>query len=230
MFQTRPPKIVYSDEAFARLSDKFKIPENLRGELRNQLEDTAAVWRMNGGGKMPPRRASLTRKELHDIARLTKRLRAALSSISYEAGQLLNRQDSSYIIRAHKRDNPEDGPQYPALAYPVAFGESGLIILDVADMVKILDGLEIVASEAAETMRHSSVGKRRDHALRMWIINIEMIWRELLVRPFTRDVKDPGEPISEAARFCVAAFKAVDPDMPPSRVLNEMKLNIKKTH
>jgi hypothetical protein len=62
----------------------------------------------------------------------------------------------------------------------------------------------------------------------MWVLNIEMFWTQTLGRSFTRVVFAKGEPSSEAALFCVEAFKPFDPKTPPSRVLKEMKHCIKR--
>lgn len=53
------------------------------------------------------------------------------------------------------------------------------------------------------------------------------VWLGIIQRKFTRDVASDGEPITEAARFCVDIYKVLDPETDKSLVLNEMKRRIK---
>jgi hypothetical protein len=66
-------------------------------------------------------------------------------------------------------------------------------------------------------------GPKEDDDLKFWLGHIRNLWVDFLNRRFTRDVTNEGQPISEAARFCVRACQLVDPKTPPSRILNEMK-------
>ncbi|MEX0827944.1 MAG: hypothetical protein WD005_03225 [Haliea sp.] len=68
----------------------------------------------------------------------------------------------------------------------------------------------------------SAARRTRDDALQMWIVLVGDIWENQIGRPFDCDVTSTGEPVSEAARFCVDAHRFVDAECQPSRITKEM--------
>ena len=56
----------------------------------------------------------------------------------------------------------------------------------------------------------------------MWAVNAANIWEQIVERAFTLD-SEKGQPVSEAAMFCVDAFYHVEPGVAPSRVMDAMR-------
>lgn len=85
------------------------------------------------------------------------------------------------------------------------------------------DGTALPAKKAGYAGKNQSAGRPQDDALQMWIVLIGDIWENQIGRPFDCDVTSTGEPVSEAARFCVDAHRIVDAGCQPSRITKEMR-------
>lgn len=65
-------------------------------------------------------------------------------------------------------------------------------------------------------------GRPTQEAISIWVVNMRSYWIQTLGRRFTVD-RLQGQPVSEAARFCVDALHIMEPDIPPTTVINEMQ-------
>ncbi|MBI1220497.1 MAG: hypothetical protein GC186_18355 [Rhodobacteraceae bacterium] len=221
-------KETYTPEVFAALCEQFEIPADVRDELLRRLEGGAAVWRRYHSRDEPQPPAHHVRQELATLAKHAAKFIASYRDLSDEARHALSRMHEHHMTRGVPDALTAASPPYPYLRAPSEDPETGVLTVDLGEIAGLIEGLQIVARDAADKVSGGRVGKRRSEALRMWMVNIELIWEEVLKRPFTRDATSRGEPITEAARFCVEAYKPLDPALPASRVLNEMKLCIKR--
>jgi hypothetical protein len=108
----------------------------------------------------------------------------------------------------------------------VASGEQDKSVT-IAELLDALSVLSEVASVATQAYRNKQ-GRQPDHALENWIRNTSFIWLSSEKRQFTQDSHSGGEPVSDAARFCVDLFVEIDTRTPKTRVIHEMKKLIKK--
>lgn len=216
----------YTDAVFADLCAAFQLPAAKQDEVRARLEAAAAVWRHYARDDAPPARPSHARAELKAIADLATKLSGLVSDLSVPARHAVAQAEAAQIARALGAGARGES-RYPLLSYPQPDGGDDLLTLGLPDLCGILDGFAEIATQAADALPARRAGRRRDEALRLWMANIEPLWAETLGRAFTRDATDDGVPITEAARFCVAAFRVLDPRTPASRVLNAMKNRIK---
>jgi hypothetical protein len=223
---SKQPKPIYSDAAFAQLVEEFSLPADQLGEIRSHLEDSVHVWRLNGGGAKKRATPSENRTALNHFATLAKKLVEAHKKLPGGADRALNSTFSSAQMAASIGPSAADDPLHKALKFPTTDDEVTFIHLESNDMMLLLDALGNAATSAAETTGQARTGASQDHGLRMWMRNMAIIWEDKVQRSFTRDATDRNDPVSEAARFCVLAFKYVDPTMPKSRILNAMKQQI----
>lgn len=217
---------IYSDADFALLVEEFSLPADQLEEIRGHLEDAVLIWRLHGGGRERRTPPSEERAALNRFATLAKKLVEAHEKLPGGADLALNSTFSSAQMAASIGAAATDDPLHKALKFPTVDEESAFIHLESNDMMLLLDALGTAATSAAETTGQARTGASQDHGLRMWMTNMAIIWEDKVQRAFTRDATDSNDPVSEAARFCVLAFKYVDPTMPKSRILNAMKQQI----
>ena len=214
----------YSEADLASLCCEFHIPIGMQPEIASCLEDAAAIWRWYGGATAghPTRGASA--KALRTVATSASGLKAALAALPMPAADALAAQVVKAESASLKGQHIPTG--LPVISILHDDGTSAQAVLDLSELAHLVDALESMAISAEADLPDGRRTKE-DHALRMWISNVEMLWTETLGRPFTRDMTAEGEPISDAARFCVSAFGKVSPGTPRHSVLNAMKKHIK---
>ncbi|KEP70708.1 hypothetical protein DL1_15595 [Thioclava dalianensis] len=223
------PPTIYSDAIFEHLAQEFKIDPEFHAEVRTRLEGAGDVWKRLGGGTTDSLRPGEIKKELQQVSKQAGKLYDRLKALSLDANHALMQSHERIGQAAAPKDLEQGDLQYPFVAITEGDPSPVAIALQAKDLSKIISGIRDVAEAAIDDQKTGRAGKKSDDALRLWITNIETIWIDILGRPFSRDVTDAGDPISEAARFCVEAFKPIDAALPSSRVLNAMKTRIKAT-
>ncbi|WP_458791935.1 hypothetical protein [Yoonia sp. MH D7] len=221
-------KATYRAADLEKLVSDFAIPDAQRDGLGPLLEDLAAIWRW----KQPPATAIGTAAKsaaaLQRVAKLADQLGTALGDLppsAQDALRLTYASTGSAMVLAMNDDAISHGA---AFSVPQADGSQQIIELQQDDIHGLVAHISAMALQAAD-LPAGQAGAKRDHGLKLWVANVEAYWTQTLGRSFSRDVTSTGEPISEAARFCVAAFAPVSAETLPSRVLQEMKLCIKAT-
>jgi hypothetical protein len=210
------------------LYSEFNIPTAAQAELARALEDAAAICRWHNQPTASNVRPAVSIAALNKVAKFADKLGAALSGLPPAAQAALAveyTQSESSVISALSGGPPS--PKGAALFVPQTDGSTLPVLPDQDDIQDIIAHIGLMAKQATG-LPSGADGAKRNQGLRMWMLNIEMFWTETLGRSFTREVSANGEPLSQAARFCVAAFKPVGPKTPPSRVINEMKHCIKR--
>lgn len=223
-----PEKHTYTPEAFSGLCEEFQIPPELRDEVLRRLEDSAAVWRRYHRSEEPRPLAHHVRQELQKLAKHAASLAASYHALTDEARRALTMRQEHHAMHGALEALTAASPPYPYLHIPSADRDPVVIEAEPSDIARLVEGLGMIAEEASGRVSPQKAGTRRSEALRLWISNVQLIWTDLLGRPFTRDFLSNGEPVSEAARFCIAAFAPIDPKTPKTRVDNAMRQHIAK--
>ena len=232
MVQTRHYEETYSDEDVAHLCEVGGLNPEDKAKFRTELESIAAVYRWEAEKWENIPRTSDVRRELLALKKRISRLDEGLEGLSGEAAHVLklavyNNNSNDSVLRITNKLSEDT----PSLTVPLADTNSSgtALLLDIPDFKHFLGGLERAADDAVSSLQKSHSGQLRDYGLRLWMINLMSLWRSTTDAPFTRDETSSGEPITPAARFCVAAFLHISPDYAVSRILWEMRHRIKNS-
>lgn len=206
-------------------------PEDL-DKFREELEHTAAIYRWESSKYADIPRSSSVARDLEGLIKRINRLDLGLSELPDEAAHHLrvaidrnNLSDFALTItESRSKDEPSLSVPLPEAASPVMALDFG-----VREVRQILTGLERAAQDAIKFLPKRGRGQTRDHGLRLWMSNLELVWERNTSAPFTRDETTSGEPITPAARFCVAAFHCISPDYPVTRIMWEMRDRIRRS-
>lgn len=210
----------YSPADLVSLAQEFSIPPDHRAEMANLLEDAAAIWRWHAAGYKVRTAPYIAAKNLREVSRQAEKLKVALDALPPLANAALASQQES--AQSSVISGTLDKGKIFGLLVPESDGSEYPIFPDPREIGQMIAALGDMANRASNLPR-AGKGKPADHALRMWITNIELFWTSTLGRSFSRDVGSKGEAIAEAARFCVAAFHYVSPETPENTVLNIQK-------
>lgn len=204
-----------------RLCAEFAIPDEKHEVAREHLEGSADVffhWRYNVDEAPKPGecRAALT-----EIADLTERLRDRLSrmdgrtqaafwfpEIALNSAVMRGATETPFGHKIERRtidDNVE-----------IVWHE------DPAGLLRAVTILHNYALQGLERLPDDPGGQRQLFGLRHWMSNLYILWTEILGRKFTVD-SHQGEPVSDAARFCVAVTRLTAPDITNSQVFTAMQ-------
>ncbi|SHL79731.1 hypothetical protein SAMN05444414_14221 [Roseovarius marisflavi] len=195
---------------------------------RQELEHFAAIYRWEHARTANKAPGKATKRELESLANQTARLLEILAKLSPDAAAAIERQVAADARLGIARDS--GAPNGPSLFIRLDDFSDDLMGLSVnLEMLQaVLGGLHDAASTGADTTHKSRSGKTQDFGLLLWLSNIKTFWHAHTDLPFSRDVTQTGEPITNAGSFCLAAFLKIEPDCPTSRVMNGMKYVIKK--
>lgn len=195
-------------------------------EFRANLENIAATYRWEAAKHANVTRSSDTSRNLKSLMKRIKKLELGLRNLSEEASHQLrlaiDRNNSTDFSLSITDALPEHAP---SLSIPLPEDANPVMALDfgLPEVKHILSGLDRAVSDAIASLPKRTRGQTRNHALRLWMSNMELIWERNTIVPFTRDETSSGDQITPAARFCVAAFHCISPDYPVSRIMWEMR-------
>lgn len=216
-------KQTYSNEQFEKLCAEFELPKSQRKEIRTALEDFAAIWRGHTPDQGMIRRPSKDIKALKRVSEKATKLLREIERLSLDAQSEMRVENSNAYTDSifPEREYSKIGHKY--FRYIDQDRLETTIIEEVPDLVRSVEIIKNLADAAAAKNRPAPTGRRHNMAMATWMANIVDLWTETLGRAFTRDATAKGEPLSKAAAFCVATFNPIDPKIPNSRVLYEMK-------
>ncbi|MES0826111.1 hypothetical protein [Ruegeria sp. SCP11] len=224
--QVVPPRFykdTYDDNAVQYLCEVGELaPANI-GVFAEKLEHSAAMYRWETAKFENLPRNSDVARELKDIAKQANRLKSSLDQLSWKAQSELDRLADSDA--QHAISGSLAAPSEPSLAVSLKHLEIGVpcVVMDVPTLRSVIEGLEIAATSKSANLPKGRPGQVRSYGLRLWMRNIADLWDGTTSQAFTRDVTSTGEPITNAARFCAEAFRSIDPSIPTSRVMRELK-------
>lgn len=217
----------YPEEDFARLCETYAIPGLIRTDVLKSLEGAAAVWRWYSIGDAANIPNSEAAESLRKVAKQASKLRKAIDELPLASLEILETETARFPQQAiTKRHAAPEVPSW-AILIPSTDSDESYLNIDLRMLRAMITALQEASADSANKLPKAPAGTKRDDALRMWMTNVADFWERKIERPFTRDVSETGEPVTEAARFCVDAYKFVDSQCPPSRVMKEMKACIK---
>jgi hypothetical protein len=213
---------VYSARDIEQLAKTFKIDSAQHAILKDGLESAGNIYR--------------TYKINHDDIPGSAEVKAALDEIETLATKLKDRLKNLDDVTAWRFWRPEIEvsdlvshsevirTSYGHSIERITISEGDRLVIRL-EPEHLLESLEIITNYAKSA--HNAVpidkgGRPESEALRIWMINIRNLWTDHLGRRFTRAI-DQGIPTSEAANFCIVAFRNIEPKAPPSRVTNAMR-------
>lgn len=223
---SKPQHSTYSDADFAQLVEEFSLPADQLEEIRSHLEDAVLIWRHYGGRGEKRATPGEERMALNNFAALVEKLIKSYEKLPLAANRSLDATFSSAQTAACIGAAASNDPLHKVLRFPTEGEEETYLHFDSDDILRLLGTLGNAATTVADATSPARTGASQDHALRMWIGNMARLWENTVQRAFTRDATNRNDPVSEAARFCIIAFKYVDQTMPKSRILNAMKQQI----
>lgn len=212
-------KRVFSEAAVNKLATQFKLPSDIpASELRHRLNMAAQVyrtWRQNAD--MAPRRGEM-KAALDEISELSERLQRSLEELDdISAGHFWRPETALRHVMSLGPEGPSATEYGHSLTWLPTVDGHAIQYLAGEHFTPVLKLIEKYASAAIANLPKDAGGRKRSEGLRYWVINVAKIWTELFGKPFTFD-EYKGEPITEAARFAVAAMAVADPSVAASEV------------
>lgn len=201
-------------------------PEDLE-DFRNTLEDVAALYRWENSKYANRPRSSDTARELRDLSKHANKLLSSLENISWNAQAKIDARASDDGFMEIMSEPSDDAMPSLTVSSINSEGEKQCVIVDVPILRSLLAGLVNASEAEKEKLPKGRPGTTRSMGLRLWMINAESFWSKISDQPFTRDVTSSNEPVTSAARFCVAAVQMINPECPTSLIMKEMKKCIK---
>lgn len=227
---TPPTKQTYSDADIDALCEIGEFKDLDLAKFKKDLESFAAVYRWENRKFQNLPSHKETSAELNKIAKQAARLKESLQSCSHEAGLAIEK--GVFADEMRSITEREDAPERPSMVLSMKHLADNPNLLGVSVTTKslsaILERLEEIATDAPDTLPKRRAGKIPDYGLRLWLANIYERWPIWSQSRFSRDVDSTGQPITQAGRFCVHAFKIIEPTYSVSRIMNGMKNLIKE--
>lgn len=220
----------YSDAIGAELCEMFEIPDALASGLMTTLEAAAAELVINSDASLEARR-----RVSQKLVRLYKSLEATsvhLKDMDDEAWRIVSKSngfvdpsDGAYHLR---RNWIEELGDVEVVLQRQSFAEDELGTILLSSLFELLDGLKTsVSSTLAWDEAHRSKGRPKYWPFTQWLRAMTRIWERDLGRKFTFD-EQGGAALSDAARFCVAAYQPLKPDRSEKEIVNKLRYYLKK--
>lgn len=210
-----PPPL--SPDMIARLSVEFDLPADTAPVVGVVLNAAARSFRAES------RRAQLDlarcRKDLAKIEKAAQQLLSAIDAASLDAWSVVA---DAQLARSLDLDNVE------ATMFQIAAQvmQGRVPVPSATDDQTNLSKLRADLADLAEKARAAQVfagagkpGRPQDDAAFDLLHGVFHVWSSILARDFRLDWTDDGAPITEAARFCVAIARAIDPEISTSRII-----------
>jgi hypothetical protein len=232
MWPKLPPDPFFSDAFLSELFARFDIGPEYHSRVQTLLDGAASDWKEAQVDGLSPREL---RAHLESVELQAKTLQEMLSVISGPVWRELLR--AGDLTRSGAPDEPylsydssplldvADEPE-PCIILPGDYLGADSKRINLSDLAVAFELLSELSTHAQRINPPVKRGVQIDIPLRRWVQDIQHMWERVLNRSFTRDVDAYGEPISEAACFCVGVYRQMHPNTPRSRVLNEMKIAI----
>jgi len=229
------PKTRFRQKDIAPLVTTYRLAKTFRGNtILRRLSGTADIYfrYKEGIDKVEPNQD--IKEQLDAILKSIDRLERQRKRLSDGAQAAFRRAVSGFEVDVFtsattEKTNADDPVQRVPLRHNLSFykidmgdGSHTIIRFDDQLIDEALFSLRTYFEVAKNEVRPRSPGRRQSESLRMGIINLASIWRDYRKDPFSVTYVK-GEPKSEAARFCVDAMKLIDPTIPKSRVISEMR-------
>ncbi|WP_127563067.1 hypothetical protein [Nioella ostreopsis] len=198
----------FTPEVVEQLAQEFDIPKALHDIVGNILILGAAQWAYEM--RRAARDFKQIRKDLTglekvavEIARALENLSAETRDVLVEAGFGRTRGGCHYpYISVHD--------SLPVMEYEPSSGQDSSQI-SLTEIASILSSLSKCVADAQPTARAGRKGKIDDESMYDLLHSCFHVWESILGRKFSLDWASNGEPITDAAVFCVRVARLVDP-------------------
>ena len=192
-------------------------------QLLEDLEHSAAIYRWEKSKYADYLSSSMQRKELASVRKAAKKLGDSIDGLSWQPQIAIAQHSESRSVAAFFDMLDEGEAATTLISFAGPDGSKNDIVIDVPTLVTLIRALEHASQNAINGLTKSRPGKQSARGISIWMSNVASIWEESTEHPFTRDVASDGEPVTNAARFCVGAFHFIDPTLERSVVLTAMK-------
>ncbi|MEX3015708.1 hypothetical protein [Gymnodinialimonas hymeniacidonis] len=216
----------YSEAQLQDITTEFDVPVELTEQFARELQIAGQrwhEWRARDQSQVSSIRQALARIGA-DLSATSEKLKSLPEEVWRslgEAPQWFDEGPNKYEVRGELLDDwslyeirlsVETGPSFQPHS------------ASISEIVAILDALAERAYivELLEGQFRGKPGPKRDLAFNEWVRSIASMWCSTLRRDFTYDAKAGGA-ISDAARFCVAAFRPLDPDQTERETINKLR-------
>lgn len=226
---------IYADATVEALAREFGIEgESAIERLDDQLEGAAQIYRNCKNDYDDAPRPGHVRAALTEIRDLSSQLRTAVENLDDVSRELfwqpeIQIRGNPGPLEISKSESETTRFGHVIQRLPARHGGHYVCVTLGEDHYETLDVLKNLAEYALGRIPDDTGAQRPSEALRMWVINIHKYWTDILGRKFTLTIHE-GQPASDAAVFCCKAFKEIDPSVPHSRIMGEMrKLNARQS-
>lgn len=226
LFHMDPPT-TYSETAIQALAASYGISSpKAVAEMKDRLEGAASIYRTCWQNHDTAPRAHHMKAAISEIESLIDQLRDKLESMDDWTAELF--WHGSMEVKGLLWDDNVKKSRFGHTIdrHKISDKETAIYYLNNDSLFEALEILKNYCQNARDQIRKDAGGRDGSEALRMWVLNIQKFWREVLQRPFRIDYHR-GKPVSEAARFCVEAFKTIDPDIPARQIITATRKAVK---
>jgi hypothetical protein len=213
---------VYEQNEIEALRLEFNLPETVSTEeFKRRLEGAAQVYRIYKQNYDDLPRHGEIKAALEEIASLSKTLHKHITEIDDITANHFWQFEGELQNSVTFTEDTETRFGH-RIERDVIGDTTVLSYLSQRDYIDSLTILHNYATEALAKLPDDPGGRRASQGLRMWMTNIAAIWKELFKRKFSRD-SEKGRAANEATSFAVKAFKSIDPKVPESTIINEVR-------
>jgi|SRR5579872_2409058 len=214
---------IFANEFVEALVRKFKIERTRIPELKKFLEDWADVFRVHKWGADDRPRANAIKTELELVRTRIDDLRATLERLHPDTERRFWAPET-FIEFPPFSDAEFATSEYGHGMFKIKTGPDSWVTFRIEQRhhFESLTILRNYADAAIARLRKDRGGRIRSEALRMWAVNVINYWEKILNRPFALKCYR-GQPITDAALFCVEAFMPIDPTVPTARLVTAMR-------
>lgn len=206
-------RTVFTDEVAEQLAKKFDIPSGIMPTVQIVFEPAAHQFKEQSA--RANRTSKTTRSELNRLRKDVEKLNTTLGSLSSEAWAVLSDTGDwqSYAGVQGPRISREDDTSGVALPFRLHLGdhESGSPrAIDISHLLNCLSALDDCVSSGIKAAGEGQTGRPEDDATFFLLVSAYQVWTSLLMRDFRLDWHSDGEPLTDAAMFCVWVCGAVE--------------------
>tara|TARA_R110000868_G_scaffold124225_1_gene328559 strand:+ start:849 stop:1622 length:774 start_codon:yes stop_codon:yes gene_type:complete len=239
-------KSYFDKKQVAALIPKYKLKKKFgKHSLIDQLDLCADIYFRHKRGMDYRQPVKSIKKELEEIEALSKSLKEKLTAhhepddlddgAQYMLRQVANKfSQEAFIQKVKKGDDEKIGIHSVPLSHglfatSLNIGDQGSIQItyEMDEILTALTHLETYAAIAKEGLKKGAPGRRTSHALKNWVTNMEIIWRDFKGGEFHL-TRPNGVIKSTAALFCIEVLALIDPDAKEATIANTMRAHIKK--
>lgn len=219
----------YSDEDVEKLCHHARLSSHVGPVVSEALERAAQEWFENSGHEAVD--VNQTEGELVRLSKAAREFSAALNETGRDAwGAMIDASthgDIGHFIQLNLRSQDElvSGP----IEIQVDDFEQRRFLPDmsVSDLRLLVARFRELSIQSRFDVGRPGRGRPESHSLKRWVWRMHRFWVRELEMPFRAGHMKGGDATTPSCKFCMEAFKILDPDIPPQRIHTEMRNAIK---